>query len=303
MKIIDTHTHVVETLRGYARRGEFRAVGNGRARWATGEEMPLFPAELGEINVTGKRMNDFLKAHGVEHAVLLQGSFYGFQNEYSMEMAREYPDMFLAACTADPFALEAMAILERFVLREGLRIVKLEVSSGGGLMGYHTPFRLDGPRTAPMVELAAKAGCTLVLDIGSPHMESFQPEAVAEIAKSHPGMHVVVCHLLAPTPADETELKRALRILRFPNVWFDISAVPWNVQPEAYPYRTGQRFIAIAREIVGHRQLMWGSDIPCPMTLDSYEHLIDFIRQGDVFTQSELADVYYNNALDAYPFQ
>ncbi|MEA4929695.1 MAG: amidohydrolase family protein [Candidatus Limiplasma sp.] len=302
MKRIDVHTHVVETLHGFARRGEFRAVGGGCARWATGEEMPLFPPELGDVNVTGERLHAFLQQQGVERAVLLQGSFYGYQNEYSLEVARAYPEMFLAACTADPFALEAKAILERFVLREGLRVVKFELSSGGGLMGYHTPFAIDGPRLQPLIELAAKAGCTLVLDIGGPGMESFQPEAVAEIAKAHPQMRMVICHMLAPTLRDGAALEKALKLLRFPNLWFDLSAIPWNVQPETYPYPTGQRYIAVARDTIGHDKLLWGSDLPCPMTLDSYEHLTDYLQKGDLFTDRQLEDVYYHNALRAYPF-
>lgn len=303
MKIIDTHTHVVENVHGYARRGEFRAIGNGRARWANGEEVMLIPPELGDRDVQSERLYHFLKQHNVERAVLLQGSFYGYQNEYSMEAARQYPDMFLAACSADPFAGEAMSILERFVCAEGFRVIKLETSDGGGLMGFHQPFRLDGPRIAPMVALAAREHCTFVIDIGSPSMKSFQPEAVAEIARSYPHMKVVVCHLMAPTLADEATLTQALHVLRLPNIWFDLSAIPWNITPEPYPYPTGQRYVRIARDVVGHKQLMWGSDLPSPLTRDSYEHLCDYLLQADGFTQRELDDMYYYNALDAYPFQ
>ena len=93
MKLVDVHVHVVETLHGFARRGEFHAIGGGRARWANGEETALIPPELDEYDVRGERLYPFLKAQGVEHAVLLQGSFYGFHNEYSLEVACKYPDM------------------------------------------------------------------------------------------------------------------------------------------------------------------------------------------------------------------
>ncbi len=301
MKLIDVHVHVVETLRGFARRGEFRAIGGGRARWANGEETMLIPPELGEVDVRAERLYAFLKKQGVERAVLLQGSFYGFQNEYSLESARRYPDLFVPACTADVYAQQSMEILERFVCGEGVRIIKFEVSEGGGMMGYHTPFALDGPLLARQIALAAGQGCTLVLDIGGPGMSSFQPEAVAEIAKSFPQMKIVVCHLLAPTLKDEEALKTALRALRLPNVWFDISAVPWNVYPEAYPYPTAARYVALARDAVGGEKLLWGSDLPSPMTRDSYEHLWDYLQASGLFSEKELAGIYRANAFCAYP--
>ena len=301
MKFVDVHVHVVEHLRGFARRGEFRAIGGGRARWANGDVVDLIPPELGEYDVRGEKLYPFLKAQGVERAVLLQGSFYGFQNEYSLEVARQYPDMFVPACTADLFARESMEVLERFVCREGVRIVKFEVSDGGGMTGYHEPFRLDGPRMARQVQLASENRCTLVLDIGGPGMDSFQPEAVAEIAKSHPDLKIVVCHLLAPTLADEAPFAEALRTLRLENVWFDISAVPWNVFPETYPYPTANRYVAMARDTVGGKKLLWGSDLPSPLTRDSYTHLWDYLQAGGLFTQDELRDIYYNNAFAAYP--
>ncbi|MBQ6374346.1 MAG: amidohydrolase [Clostridia bacterium] len=301
MRLVDVHTHVVETLHGFARRGEFRAVGGGRARWANGDEMDLIPPELGEYDVRGDRLYAFLKAKGVERAVLLQGSFYGFHNEYSLEVARQYPDMFVPACTADPFARQSMEILERFVCREGVRVIKFEVSDGGGMMGYHTPFDLNGPRLAEQIRLAADNGCTLVLDVGGPGMDSFQPEAIADIAKTYPKMRIVICHLLAPTLQDEAPFKKAIAALRLPNLWFDISAVPWNVYPEAYPYPTGARYVAAARDAVGCDKLLWGSDLPCPLTRDSYEHLLDYLPASGLFTERELEGICYDNTFAAYP--
>ena len=90
-RLIDVHAHVVENLHGFSRGGELRAVGGGMARWADGNEFLLFPPVLGEKDVTYDRLHDFLLEQGVEKAVLLQGSFYGFQNEYTLEAARPWP--------------------------------------------------------------------------------------------------------------------------------------------------------------------------------------------------------------------
>lgn len=301
MKLIDAHTHVIERLAGYGSKGELRAIGGGRAKWANGDIITMFPAELGEKNLTGEALKELLDREGVEKAVLLQGGFYGFQNDYSLEVARKFPETFLCGFTLDPFCLHAEEILEHF-LNEGLRVLKFETSTGAGLMGYHSAFDLAGPILEKLVARAASAGCTLVLDLGSPGMASFQPEAVAKIAKRHPGMNIVVCHLLAPTRSDRDALEKGLRDLKAYNIYFDISAVPWNVYPEQYPYPTARAYLKLAKELVGADHLLWGSDVPCPLTRDSYRHLWDYFRDAGIFTESELDGVYYENALRVYPF-
>ena len=87
-------------------------------------------------------------------------------------------------------------------------------------MGYHGDFRIDGDVFREVFAMIAEAGATLVLDIGSPGMPSFQPEAVAEIAQRHPKMKILVCHLLAPVLGDYKILEEGLRVLALHNVSF-----------------------------------------------------------------------------------
>ena len=302
MKIIDGHAHVIERIAGFGRRGELRPLGGGRARWANGLEIQLIPPELGDRSFTAEALLGVLDAHRVERAVLLQGSFYGFQNEYSAEAARVHPGRFLAAGTFDPFCVDRDEILERLLGALALRIVKLELSTGGGLMGFHAPFPLDGPLLAEPVERIAAAGATLVLDLGGPWMASFQPEAVARLARRHPGLRIVICHLLAPGPGDEAALRRGLEALApVENVWFDLAALPWNVAPEAYPYPTARRYAALARGLVGATRLIWGSDAPSATTADSYRRLLDYLVQAPGWTAPDLELVLHDSACQAYP--
>ena len=168
-------------------------------------------------------------------------------------------------------------------------------------MGYHDDFRIDGDVFRESFEMIAEAGATLVLDIGSPGMPSFQPEAVAKIAKRHPDMKILICHLLAPVLGDYKMLDEGLHMLALPNVWFDLAAVPWNVAPETYPYPTGQEFVKLAKRIVGAEKLVWGTDVPSPLTRDSYENLWRYLYEGNIFSGLELGQVMYKNAKDVYP--
>ena len=48
MKIIDAHVHLVQYICGFGSRGELRAIGEGKARYADGSVISLIPPELGD---------------------------------------------------------------------------------------------------------------------------------------------------------------------------------------------------------------------------------------------------------------
>lgn len=301
MKMIDVHAHVFESLKGYGGKGEMTAIGGGLGRWASGEVCKMVPPELGEKEFTYDTAYRLLKDNGVEKAVLLQGSYYGFQNEYAAEAVRAHPDMFLAAGTFDPFSMHADAVYDRLTKELGIRVLKFETSSGAGLMSYHPCFSI-AETFAPIAEKCAANGQTLVLDLGSPGMSSFQPEGVRALAERFPELHIVVCHLLAPRINDGEALKRALATLDLDNVFFDLAAVPFNVMPEQYPYPTGLGFIKAAKEIVGVQKLMWGTDIPSVLWYDSYSNLRDYLMESNVLSPEEKQAVFHDNALRSFPF-
>ena len=300
MKKIDVHTHVIDVVAGFGYRGELRAIGGGKVRWANGDELVLIPPELGDRSFTGDALAALLERNGVDRAVLLQGSFYGFQNDYSWEAAQKRPELFVPAATVDPFCKSADKLLDRFLNERKIRVVKFEVSSGGGLMGYHNDFALDGQEFADLFAAVDAAGAILVLDIGSPGMASFQPGAVAAVAKRHPAMHIVVCHLLAPRPGDDIPFSEGIKQLLLPNVWFDLAALPWNVFPETYPYPSALHFLGMAKKITGTGKLIWGTDAPCTLTRESYAGLSCYIEESRLFSDAELELIFRRNAETAF---
>lgn len=300
MRKIDAHTHIFEVIAGFGPRGELRGIGGGKARWANGDEINLIPRDLGDRAFTDDALASVLQKNNVDRSILLQGSFYGFQNDYAWEAAQKRPNLFTPAATLDPFCKEADKLLNRFLYQKKFRIIKFELSSGGGLMGYHTDFALDGPVFSNLYTEIASAGAVLVLDIGSPGMASFQPGAIAAVAKRHSGMYIVVCHLLAPRPGDDALLTDGLKQLSLPNIWFDLAALPWNVYPETYPYPSAQRFLGIAKNIVGADKLIWGTDTPCTLTRESYAGQSGYIEESGLFSDAELEKIFCKNAESAY---
>lgn len=303
MKKIDAHLHLAKIVAGYCRRGELRAIGAGKAAWANGEEFDLFPqnGDYGEMNFTAEQALALMKKYEVERAVLMQGSMYGFQNRYYAELIETYPERFCPACTVDPYMTNAAETMEYFFEKKGFRAAKFEVSSGGGLMGCHDAFDLADSKMRALFDIIEAHHAVVALDVGDLTMDSHQPWALARIAQDYPNMKLVVCHLLAPMKGKEKELELSLELLKKPNVWFDISALPKIVEQGGdYPFVKVHEVLQFAKAIVGTDRLLWGSDAPFAATQYPYHQLADYLQEGDTFTQTELQAVYYENARRVY---
>lgn len=299
MKIIDAHAHVVQYIAGFTSRGELRGVGGGRARYADGSEFQMIPEKFGG-SFTADDMISVMDGNGVEKAVLLQGQFFGFQNEYTAEAVKKYPNRLIGAGSYDPFCAKAEDVKRRLFHELGFKAVKFEVSNGSGLMAYHLPIDLDGEVMNACYRHAADNGLTVVMDIGRPRNCCWQVDALAAVVKKYPSVTFVICHLLAPQRTDVALLGGALSKLARPNVYFDLASLASNQQPETYPYPTAVEHLETAKRMVGSDRLMFGTDMPSNLCRDTYAHLTDYIKLSGVFTDRELEDIFYNTANAVY---
>lgn len=300
MKIIDAHMHVAQYISGFTSRGELRAVGGGKAQYSTGEIFQMFPPELGNTGVTPESLLKVMDENGVEKAVLLQGNFLGFQNEYTAEAIKKYPDRFTGAATYNPFCAKVEEIKSRLFKELNFKAVKFELSNGSGLMADRPSFDICGETMRACYKHAAENGLTVVLDIGRPRNPCWQIESLEKAVNSFPEVTFVVCHLLAPQREDTELLKSSLGKLAADNLYFDISSLAANQKPEAYPYPTAVKHLDTAKRTVGAEKLMFGSDAPMNLARDSYAHLKDYILNCGVFTQKELGNIFYDTAQKIY---
>ena len=300
MKVIDAHAHVVQCIAGTGSQGELRPCGGGRAVYATGYGFQILPPEIGEYDASPEALLRVMDAHGVEKAVLLQGNYFGFQNLYTYEAVRTYPDRFAGAASYDPFSVQAEKIKAHLFDELGFRIVKFEMSSGSGLMANHPAIDLDGEIMHQAYRHAAERDLIFVIDIGKPRSVSWQVDALARAVSRYPEMRFVVCHLLAPQLGDGDLLKRSLAKLARPNVWFDLAALCLNSKPEAFPYPTARGYVRDAADIVGADRLLWGSDMPSAMTRDTYRHFIDFIALHPELSGGDKEKILCGNAASLF---
>ena len=257
----------------------------------------MFPAVLGEYNVTPEAVLSLMDREGVEKAVMLQGNFIGPQNLYTWEAMQKYPDRFTGAACYDPFCRKYQDVRRHLFEELRFPIVKFEVSDGSGLMSYHREFALDGEMMEEQLCYAESLGLTVVFDIGRHGGCCWQVQGLAAAAKRHPGLQFVVCHLLAPQGRSyENDWREAMKTLNLDNVVFDLASLSSNQRPEPYPYPTAIWFIKEAMHILGADRMMWGSDLPSNLCRDSYRHLFDYILESHVFTECEKESMLRNTA-------
>ena len=131
-------------------------------------------------------------------------------------------------------------------------------------------------------------------------MDSYQPEAILQISDKFPGLKIVICHLLAHKKGEEKILRQELEMLNQKNIWFDLAAVPWNAADESYPFGAALENIKTAKEVIGYRKMLWGSDAPAVILRDSYKELYQYLEESQIFTEAEKESIFYKNAQEVY---
>lgn len=275
-------------------------VGQGKAQYSTGEIFQMFPPEMGDIGVSPEALLKVMDENDVEKAVLLQGNWLGFHNQYTYEAVIKYPERFVGAATYDPFCVNVEAVKKRLFDDLGFKIVKFELSTGSGLMANRPPVYLDGTVMKGCYAHAREKGLTVVMDIGRPNCPCWQVDALASAISKYPEVTFVICHLLAPQRGDVQILSDALQKLKMPNVYFDLASLANNQKPESFPYPTAAKHLETAKNTVGADRIMFGSDMPSALARDSYTYLKDYIIQSGVFNEKELQDVFYNTAYKVF---
>lgn len=300
MKVIDSHAHLVQYIAGTGAGGELRSIGGGMARYANGNVVRMIPEEFHTDGISAEQLLEVMDKNGVEKAVLLQGNFYGFQNHYTWKAMEKYPNRFTGAAAYDPWSSDRDGIRKHLFEELGFQIVKFEMSSGSGLMSCRSDFKIDSEPMDEAFSYASERKHIVVVDIGKCRSASWQIEGLKKEILRYPDIKWVACHLLAPSDKDEKILVEALKKLRLPNLWFDLSSVVHNCRPDTYPYLKALHYVELARDLVGADRLMFGTDFPSALKEDTYENCISYLERSKKLTDNEKEQIFYKNADEVY---
>jgi len=217
-------------------------------------------------------------ASGVDRIVLVQMSYYRFDNRYMLDVMREYEGVFSGIAIIDPKAERPDDEMRRLA-KEGVR-------------GYRVyegePFEswLDGAGYERMLACAADenlAVCPLIAARALP--------ALARRCEQFPDAPIIIDHLCLigenePICADQ--ITALCEMAQYPRVMVKVSAF-YALGEKKAPYMDLEDMIGQVYRAFGAERLMWASDCPYQVqgghtyasSVELIEKRLDFIAEED----------------------
>lgn len=242
MPVIDTHVHVLDPRRfPYPKRTLGYRPG---------------PSETG----TADALIAVMDAHGVDHAVLVQASVYGYDNDAILDALARAPDRFRAVVMApdDPVALTRLARVP------GVCAVRLNLTDFGG----HD----DHERVVDMARATIDAGLCVQVQAG--------PERLLGMLDRLGDGPVIIDHLGRPDlGAGTRDLDRIAALAGRAQTWLKVSG-GFRLSGGGDWRQTATELKRLT-EAFGPDRLLWGSDWPFINTnadRPSYAETLDWGR-------------------------
>jgi predicted TIM-barrel fold metal-dependent hydrolase len=215
---------------------------------------PVLPAPLRPPPGTGtvEHLREESSAAGVTAVRAIQTrTFYGFDNRYLCDAARENPDWICGVATLDPDDPESPALLRRYVRESGVKSLRSIPSEA------HRTFDDAGVRA--LWRVAAEEGITIDLFLMQPEMV----ESAAKLLAEFPQLIAGFCHCmdLKPGPDLEANLQDVLRLSRFPNLYPKVDFIATGTEQPFPCADLHQPCLAIIRAY-GAERCLWGSCYP-----------------------------------------
>lgn len=205
---------------------------------------------------------------GVDRIVLIQMSFYRFDNSYLLDVIAGAPRTFRGVAIVDwngPAPDTRMRALAQRGVR-GFRIRALELP----------PDRwLEGDGIARMFRYAADSGLQICPLLNPEHLP-----ALSRMCRKYPRTPVVIDHL-ARIGIDgtlrDTDVTALCALARYPEVRVKVSAF-YALGAKQPPHHELAPVIRRVHEAFGPQRLMWASDCPFQVQSETYEDSIALVR-------------------------
>ena len=256
--MIDSHVHVwTDETRKYPR-------------------VPLSPA-FEPPRFTPEDFFRHARPSGVSRAVLIQMSFYGYDNSYMLDSLRAHPGIFSGVAMVDSSAPEPDLAMKKLAA-QGVRGFRIHPGASPRTW-LHTPGMQAMWQCGAQEQLAM---CPLL-----------DPEALAGLDRmcaEYPETPVVIDHL-ARIGADghirDGDIRLLCGLAKHRKVSVKVSAF-YALGRQQAPYRDLVPFIREVFENFGPQRLMWGSDSPFQVQADhTYAASLALIKDELPFASSQ----------------
>jgi len=254
MKFIDAHSHIwTPDTKAYP-------LGPGYRRFSM--KPPSFTVAELQAN---------MKQVGVNRVVLIQMSFYGFDNSYMLDSIRKHPKTF-----------SGVAVIDQDKPRVDLEMRKMK---GQGVRGFRIYPKnqkiqqwLDDPAMHAMWKTGADEDLAMCCLIDADALP-----AIDRMCRRYPKTTVVIDHFSRIGESGEikpAEVKALTDLARHKNVYVKISAY-YALGKKKPPYHDLAPMIRQMLDAYGRKRLMWASDAPFQVVKGhTYKASIDLIKSG-----------------------
>jgi len=264
MKFIDAHSHIwTPDTKAYP-------LGPGYRRFNM--KPPSFTVAELQTN---------MKQVGVNRVVLIQMSFYGFDNSYMLDSIHQHPKSF-----------SGVAVIDQDKPRVDLEMRKMK---GQGVRGFRIYPKnqeiqqwLDNPTMHTMWKTGADEDLAMCCLIDADALP-----AIDRMCRRYPKTTVVIDHFSRIGESGQikpAEVKALTDLARHKNVYVKISAY-YALGKKKPPYHDLAPMIKQMLDAYGRKRLMWASDAPFQVVGGhTYKDSIDLIKSGLDFLDDDDRD-------------
>jgi predicted TIM-barrel fold metal-dependent hydrolase len=230
------------------------------------------------LSFTADELMKQAKPVGVNRVVLIQISFYGYNNRFMLETIRKSPKQFVG-----------VALIDQDARRPELEMRKLKKLGVTGFRIYPKNQKqgdwLGSESMHRMWTTAAKENLNMCCLINPTDLTSLD-----RMCRDFPDTPVVIDHLCrvgAGGPIVEKDVKALCDMARHKNVSVKVSAF-YALGKKKAPYNDLSPLIKRVYDAFGPKRLMWASDSPFQVVGGhTYKASIDLVKQGLPFLKKD----------------
>ncbi len=225
---------------------------------------------------------------GVNRTVLIQMSFFEFDNSYMLDVIAKSPQQYRGVAIVDESKSDVAKTMKSLA-KGGVRGFRLyafpdRVVKWGSSAGIQTMWKTGAEEGLAM--------CCLTDPLSLP--------VIDEMAKKYPETPVVIDHFARIGMTGEIQrqqLDQLLALARFPNVHVKTSAF-YALGKKAPPYTDLAPMTRELRDAYGSSRLMWASDCPYQVQgIHTYDASVELVTEKlDFLSKEEIEDLMKNTA-------
>lgn len=219
-----------------------------------------------------------LDRNGVDHAMQITPTIMGFDNEYGLEVAEQYPGRFGVFGRFDHQAADVAGDLARWMSHPGAQGIRLTffgaTATPGALLALTSLWEACEQQSVPVAVLAPD-------NLGE----------LAHVGATHPELRLIVDHLGLGVYEGSTDpyagWGHLAQIASITNAYVKISTLV-ETSTESFPFRDVHDRLAEALELFGADRLMWGSNYPVVLSKCDYDESLSFLASCDFLDGEQL---------------